>query len=445
MPATVVKITQFTGAGKVFTRDSDGLAAIVRGIAIDNARRVIESAGVPELTDNSTGTAAAAYAGAPLPVTAIDATVAGGANAADLNTSIGKQSNALQVLTNSANNALARLGLPVVSNAYGAQAAANTVPAQDLAGTAASGASAADFQSTVNALTVVRANFTVVAHAVNNVLAAIGENRLSRSAYGPEPQNSIVAAVPTVVASAAGPSSAALADVTAFLDGLADDIATLALAWNSEILGAPTVTAITDSTGGTAAAALAVDATPAPATGAATTSAPKAGFDAQLVLLNNACASLAAKANVLLDEYELPALTNSTGGTVSNTLAAESVALVAVDGSSGVVAVDVVTAAARMATVENNLSSISARLAVLAPYFGVPGPGVDALGGTVSGTIAPVAATAAGVTGVNATMLNSAVNSWLTTNRNNVSTLAAILNTMIGANAPAVGLHVVAG
>ena len=210
MTAITVRAGQFTGLSKVYNRDADGLAAIVRGLAIDNARGKIESAGVPDVTDNSTGTASAAYVGAPLPLTAIDATSAGGASASALNTSIGKQSNALQVLTNTINNASARLGLPLVSNAYGTQASANTIPAQDLAGTGATGASAADFQSTVNALTIVRANFNRVAHAFNNVSAAIGEPRLSRSVYGPEPQNEIVAAVPTVVASASGPSSAAL-------------------------------------------------------------------------------------------------------------------------------------------------------------------------------------------------------------------------------------------
>jgi hypothetical protein len=43
------------------------------------------------------------------------------------------------------------------------------------------------------------------------------------------------------------------------------------------------------------------------------------------------------------------------------------------------------------------------------------------------------------------TMLNTAVNTWLTNNRNNVATLAAKLNQMIGTNAVTRPLHVVAG
>ena len=234
--------------------------------------------------------------------------------------------------------------------------------------------------------------------------------------------------------------------MTAFLAGLADDIASLALAWNNEMVQA-SFTAMTDSSGGTAAAALAVDAAPAAATGAATTSAPKAGFDTQLAVINDACAQLALKANLLLAEYNLPTLTNSTGvSALDSTVDAMSVALVAVDGSSGSSAVDVVTATARMATIANNLSSIGAKINLLAPYFGVVPLGTDALAGTVGGTIAAVAATAAGVGGGTlSTMLNTTVNTWLTTNRNNVSTLTAVLNTMLGANAPTMGLHVVAG
>ena len=59
MSAIKVKITQFTGLANVYSRNPYGLAAIVRGVAIDNARLKVEVAGVHDFTDNSSGVAAA--------------------------------------------------------------------------------------------------------------------------------------------------------------------------------------------------------------------------------------------------------------------------------------------------------------------------------------------------------------------------------------------------
>ena len=77
MTATVVKIDNFSGAGRVFTRTPLGLAPILRGMLIDHARFKVEVSGVHDFTDNSTGTANATVGllvSAPLPITAIDAT-----------------------------------------------------------------------------------------------------------------------------------------------------------------------------------------------------------------------------------------------------------------------------------------------------------------------------------------------------------------------------------
>ncbi len=42
MSAVKIKKHQFTGLSKVYSRDPDGLAAILRGLAIDNARIALE-------------------------------------------------------------------------------------------------------------------------------------------------------------------------------------------------------------------------------------------------------------------------------------------------------------------------------------------------------------------------------------------------------------------
>ena len=448
MTAIRVKPTQFTGTGKVFGRDPDALAAIIRGLAIDNARIALEKSAVPALTDNSTGTAAAALVVLPEGTSgAIDATSSGGAATSNLTTSLGKQANALQVLTQSINNARARLGLKPIVNAYGTQASANTIPAQDTASTSASGTSAVSYASAFAAFEAMQSKLASIALYMGHVFVALGypAPALHQGQVAP-PLGYVLGSTPALASVAAGPGALAKADADAYLAAFANNLATLAAYWNEYVIGASSITAFTDSTGGTAATALAANSTPAAATGAATTSAPKAGFDTQLALINNVCASLTAKTNQLLGLQGLPLLTNSTGGTVSNTLASESVSLSAVDGSSGTSAVDVVTASARMATIDNNLSSINAQLVKLAALYDVVPPGTDALAGTVSTTIAAVSATGTGVGGgTNTTMLASAVNTWLTNNRNNISTLAALINEMVGSSEPLTGLHVVAG
>jgi hypothetical protein len=449
MTAVKVRLGQFSGLGKVYSRDNDGLAAIVRGLAIDHARLVLEVSGVSDLTDNTTGTNGGAIVNMVGPAFAsgvYNAVSGGGAQAAALNTSLGKIANASKVLVNSFNNARARIGLPPLSQSDGVQASANTLPAQDLTATTASGTSAADYQSTQAAFEVVRRNTRQLSYALNEILVAIGMSPLAITIPGSEVQpDYVIDPQLTIVAAVDGSSSVALADATAFLAAVANNYASLAYAWNSAMVQG-TITALTDNSGGTAAASIVANANPATVDGAASTSAPKADFDTQLALVANAIASLAATTNILLRENSLPVLTDNSGGTVSTTLASESVALTAVDGTatSPAVALDTVTAAARMAAIDNALSSIAAKLNILAALYDMD-PITDNLGGAVSGTLAVISATGAAVHGAASTMLNTAVNTWLTNNRNNISSLAALLDLMVGSNAPAKPLHVIAG
>ena len=204
-------------------------------------------------------------------------------------------------------------------------------------------------------------------------------------------------------------------------------------------------TALTDNSGGTAAAGLAANAAPDAAAGAATTSAPKAGFDAELVKIANNLADLALRTNLLLTQTGLPLLTDSTGGTADTTLEALLIETTAVDGSTGAAALEEASARARMATVNNALSSLVAKTNALAAALGVTAL-TDALGGTVSGTLAVLAATAAGVGGTEpVTMLDTAVETWLTVNRHNIATVAAHLDSMVGTDVLDLPNVVVAG
>ena len=97
--ATKVKITNFTGAGRVFERTPLGLAPLLRGLAIDNARLAMKTAALSALTDNSGG---AVVPVGPLPAAislvapsgVFSAIAANGVGYAALNTSLGKFRNA---------------------------------------------------------------------------------------------------------------------------------------------------------------------------------------------------------------------------------------------------------------------------------------------------------------------------------------------------------------
>ncbi|MET4190664.1 MULTISPECIES: hypothetical protein [unclassified Bradyrhizobium] len=420
---------------------------VLRGMAQDVARRTLEAAGIVDLTDNTTGTAnATAYVDIPLPVLAIDATAAGGVTASSLNTSIGKIENAIRVAAAALNNVRGRVGLPLLVAVSGTIAAANTLPALDLTGSAGTGAAAADYASTVSALTNLKANINLLENSFQHVLDALGNNRQTMGLRANvSALNRTMTAAGTVTASATGTSAVAIADVTAFLAGAANALASLALRWN-QVFVQGGFTALTDSTGGTVAATgLAANAVPAAAAGAATTSAPKAGFDTALAVIANAVASLTKRVNDIRTTYDLPLITDGSTGTVSTTLAAETVALTAVDGSTGTVALDVVTATARMTAVNNALSSVAASVNDLLAMVGSQDLVADALAGTASLTIASMAATGTGVGAATpVTMLNTAVQTWLTGTRNNVATLAAALNSLVGTNAVFKPLSVVA-
>ena len=447
-----VKITHFSGAGKVSDRTKSGLAAIIRDILIQNAQTKVWGASLSSFTDNSTGTASipATTPSSILPPVNT-ATASLGEATTSFNTSLGKIENATAVYVATLNKARQLLGLPLLTYAQGAVASANTIPALDLAGTGAAVGSTVDWASATAACRAVQQNIYQLKLALNEVLVAIGQPAESGANVSSIYPFTTLEVVGTATSSAAGLSSMLVTDVTAFLAAVANDFATLALMYNDYVPAMRTV-ALTDSTGGTSASALAANALPAPAVGAATTSAPKAGFDTQLGVIRNAISSMASAYNALvLDSGNPPGyvITDSTGGTVSTTLAAISASLTAVDGSSGTNAVDEVSALAAMATIDNSLSSLGFYASKLASTFEDVAPlGTDALGGTVSATLAAVASTTAtGVGGGSGaiTLLDTAVDTWLAGTKNNISTIAALLNAMNTMTATTKPLLVIAG
>jgi hypothetical protein len=197
MTAILIKRHQFSGLSKVYSGDPDGLSAILRGIAIDNARLKVEVSGVKQFTDNSSGAASSGLVALTIPLVAIDATSAGGAQTTALNTSLGKIANAGKVISNTINEASTLLGLPASSAASGAQAAADTIAAMDKTGASATGASAASFASTIVAFKAARDNFARLGNGANAIFAAVGASRVSAQVLGPHALDLAPIAIPT--------------------------------------------------------------------------------------------------------------------------------------------------------------------------------------------------------------------------------------------------------
>ncbi|MDR3739017.1 MAG: hypothetical protein P4L40_08345, partial [Terracidiphilus sp.] len=174
MTSIKVPKSHFTGASHVYSGGPDGLATIIRGLAIDMARVKLQSASVADFVDNSTGAAAAALVDLADSATVFNASAAGGVAYAALNTSIGKIKDAQKVITNRVNIARTLIGLTTVTVTEGNEAAAGTVPAVDKVGTAANGAGTVTYASYVAAVQVIKANQRKLERAINELLTAQG-------------------------------------------------------------------------------------------------------------------------------------------------------------------------------------------------------------------------------------------------------------------------------
>ena len=274
------------------------------------------------MTDNSTGVANLPNI-VNCPVPAVNAlSGSNGAQATAFTTSLGKIKNATAVMVAAFNAVAGRFSLPRMSYSEGSVAVAYTVPALDQTSTTAGIATAVDYQTAVAAMNAVELNLDILTYAFNELLLTLGQKKLKETLGQSAKSFAVLKLVPAVSNANTSQQSMLAADVNAWLAAVANNFATLAAAWNMQIIG--DAITLTDSTGGTSAGALAADAVPAAAAGAATTSAPKAGFDTQLTAIKNAVASMAKAYNEMAYTFggALPVLTDASGGTASTTLAA---------------------------------------------------------------------------------------------------------------------------
>jgi len=419
--------------------------AVLKGIAVDLARLKIENAGVGDLTDNSTGTAASSFADMVVPSAPFNAVSAGGATRTAWNTAVGKIEDAGKVLSNSFNNARVRIGRELFSAASGTQASADTIPAQDLTVATTSGVTSLDYAEGRAAMIVAKDNISKLANGLNEILRALGAAPYTNNLTG----NMIgyaLAAIPSAAASATGASAISKAAADAFLTAAADNLATIAQAWNN-VMVQTGWTDLTDNSGGSASETIAALGTITPYTTAGTDLAPKAGFDTEIAKWRNNFSDLLLRINELRAYHGLSAVTDSGAGTGNTTLEAILVDLTAVDGTgnNGLAAASALTT---WNAVKNNVATVVAAVNDLCPLFGLTEL-TDSSGGTADVsdpiTVVAMADTGAGVDGTSLSgVADTEVDANLSDLRDAFASIAAKVNAMTGTSAPTQGLSVVA-
>lgn len=232
MPAIKVTKNHFTGASRLHGMDPNGLSAVIRGLAQDNARRAVADASVPDYVDSSTGTAGSSVVPLPDPATVNASSSALGAPKAGLDTAIGKQNAALVALAENMNKARVRLGLPAITYT-GTPATSGTIPAQDKTLTAAQGNATATAASVNASLAAAENGIFVVARGMEEVLNAVGVKPPVSTLTGKRSPDPVIGVIPATVASSTGSDAANNSQAVAALVAFANDVATLASVWNT--------------------------------------------------------------------------------------------------------------------------------------------------------------------------------------------------------------------
>lgn len=241
MTALVVKRNSFSALSKLYSQAPDGLAQIIRGLAIDNARIAMAVASLIDFTDNSTGTAGSSVADVPAVATIDASSLSVGTPATALNTALGKLDNAFAVVAQNVNLARTRLGLPTLTYT-GTVAVAGTIPACDKTLAATSGTSTATYASVKTAIDKAEANLKKLAYAANDVFTAMGLSPTTVAIAGPIPVNTTIVAVGTASASSTGADAASDATVDAALTAIVNGIAKIAADYNTAMGQASTAT-----------------------------------------------------------------------------------------------------------------------------------------------------------------------------------------------------------
>lgn len=218
----------FQGSGKIWDRQG-GLAALIRGLAVDNAILAIAALTPAAYTDNSGGTAGSSLLPIPVEFDVFDATAGGGVQASGFNTALGTVRNAHAVLATYLGNIRARLGLPAIAYAEGTIATPGTIPAVTATATAGTGTASVTRASFIAAAKVIAYNQGILAKGMSEIFAAIGEDfNMGGLNYDASRAYQFLAIPPVVANATAGAPSVTTANGTALLVATRNNIATFA-------------------------------------------------------------------------------------------------------------------------------------------------------------------------------------------------------------------------
>ena len=239
--SVVLRPRHFTASKKVFTAEADGLANILRAVAVEQARLHLIATPTPpqQLIDNSAGTAAQPPVLSELVVASapFNAVSAGGAQLAGLEAALAAADNAHAVIATTFDTVLTQLGLAAVSGlSSGVVAAVNTIPALPKTVAAAAGTAAADYVTGRAGLLIVRQNHQRLMRAMAMMMTALGEAWAPANVQGAYGEDFGLVALPAIAAATDGSSAIAATDASAFALALANNVATLAAAWTSVVV-----------------------------------------------------------------------------------------------------------------------------------------------------------------------------------------------------------------
>lgn len=422
------------GLSSVYGLSHSDLVKTVIALAQEAARTRVESSNFTDFTDNTTGTAATAVGAVTVPP-AFTATGTDVAPKAGFDAALDKIEDVQASLAESLNPILGTLGAAALTYTTGT-ATAGTIPAMDKTLTAVSGAGS----NAVNAIdgrariTAAVNNQSTIIKAVNQVAVAVG--------YPILPDLSGGSAVSTgVLASLAATGTGALATAAdQSLSDTATDAALTALANNYATAIAHVasilgapVADLTNSVGGTASDTVSALAAWTAATASGSNLAPKAGFDTEVQVIENNLSDVTSRVNLIRGRFGYSQLTNSTAVTPDTTLAAQASGLTAVDGT-GSNGLEVVSANTTLTALRNNIATLVAAINTVAAEYGVTAM-TDSSGGTASATtVVNVPASGAGTAATGATgVLDTDVDAALVIIKNAVTTFGNKLNAMTSA------------
>jgi len=435
MTAIKVNDKYFSGSSKLFTT-SGGLAAVVRGLAQDNAAIKLQTAGITDFTDNSTGVAAAALVAMATPSAAYDGSSSGASPTAGFNTAADGLEDAFAVMADHLNRARGRIGLPLLSWTTGAIATGGTIPSITKALTTTSGATAIDYTTGLARMVAVRGNVRILAKALNELLTAVGSAKITDGSTGEFDGMAMGAVADATGGTGAPAGTTSISDTVmdAFLDAVANNIASMAYAYNN-IFVQTGFTDLTDNSGGAVSSSVpAMTLVSTPYQDVATASAPFAAFNTELPKLENNFADLAARVNELAAANGLAVLTDSTGGTANTTIEVIDQALTAVDGTASN-AMAATTYDVTMPEIANNVASLLAKVNALAAIYGEQAI-ADSSGGAAGSTLVALTDTTGVDNGAAATgVADAVVDAQMVIVTDAIASMAAALNALTGTDA----------